>query len=89
MSNFPPDQDLPPGALSISMVIGPERTLAKGGEALEHLRLAYAEPCDLIVIAVPAGRGKPFLQGLAQSLAMTGQLLGEKRAPHDYGDSFT
>jgi hypothetical protein len=82
---FPPDQDLPPGAVSVSMVIGPDRTLERGGEALEHLRLAYQAPCDLIVIAVPAGRGRPFLEGLAMSLKASGQFVGEKRAPDDPG----
>jgi hypothetical protein len=83
MSNFPPDQDLPPGSLSISTVIEPERTLERGGDALEHLRMAYGIPCDLIVIAVPAGTGRPFLGGLAQALKMNNQLIAEKRAPDD------
>ena len=71
---FPADQDLAPKDVSITTVIGSERTGKQARTIVENMRRAYGQPCDLIVMAVPRGKGMPFAEGLKLALEQRGQL---------------
>lgn len=72
---FPPEKDLQEGDVTIGAVI-PHRQAVYGNRELgnktsyviEEYRRQVGEPCDVILLAVPAGRGQPFVEGLMQSL---------------------
>lgn len=80
-ASFPADQDLPPDAVSVASVILPRHgdaeqlAIVHGLKQEYALRAPAAAPCELIVMAVPARRGVPFLEGLQLALKQNGQLL--------------
>lgn len=79
--NFPPDKDLGADAVSVATVILPRHGNADIKRIVNGLRGEYERreargPADVIAIAVPAGSGKPFLEGLAAALKEHGQFGG-------------
>lgn len=75
MGNFPPDQDLAPGDKSVATVVRAERSASEARRILQATREEYGGPCDVVLLAVPAGKGMPFLQGLGMALESNGQLV--------------
>lgn len=78
MSQFPPDQDLAPGDRSISTYVEARHTATEARRILQALREAYSGPCDVVLIAMPKGKGLPFLQGLGMALEADGKLVERK-----------
>lgn len=79
--NFPPDKDLGPDAVSVASVILPRHGNADVKRIVNGLRAEYERreargPADVIVMAVPAGSGLTFLEGLAEALKANGQFRG-------------
>lgn len=69
MKPFPKDKDLEPGDKMAATVLE-ERHLADAGRLQAMLRQLQREfgHSDLIVMAVPKGKGRPFVDGLMESI---------------------
>lgn len=72
---FPPDQDLAPGDVSVATVVKAEHSASEARRVLQGARDAYPGACDVVLIAVPKGKGMPFLQGLGMALEVEGKLV--------------
>lgn len=73
MSPFPKDKDLPAGSTMAATVLRAEALetapAAKIGALLKQLRMDHATPCDMVILCVAPGRGRPFVEGLMESIA--------------------
>lgn len=78
MSAFPPEQDLAPDDQSVATFVRADHSQAEARRILQATREAYGGPCDVVLIAVPAGKGRPFLQGLGIALEADGKLVDRK-----------
>lgn len=82
MPQFPPDQDLGPDDGSITTVIAADTSEEHVAEVIANLRSAMR--CDIILLAVPPGKGTPFLSGLAMAMQADGGLVRDlRRRPHE------
>lgn len=72
---FPPDQDLAPDDKSVATFVRAGHSAAEARRILQGAREAYGAPCDVVLIAVPAGKGRPFLQGLGMAFEADGKLV--------------
>lgn len=69
MGAFPPDKDLKPGETMAAAIIRPDVDSRAAGEMIARLRETYpARNCDVICMAVPEGKGRPFVDGLMESM---------------------
>lgn len=75
MSQFPPDQDLAPGDRSLTTVVEARRSHAEARRVLQGLRESYEGPCDVVLLALPAGKGRAFVDGLAMAMEADGKLV--------------
>ncbi len=77
MKPFPKGKDLAPGDMMLATSVGEDHAGAEGqlagGMRDQFARTATdrgADPaCDLIMMAVPKGKGAPFVEGLYESIA--------------------
>lgn len=72
---FPPDQDLAPEDKSIATVVRARDSANEAKRIVQATRDAYPGPCDVVLIAVPKGKGMPFLEGLGLALEGDGKLV--------------
>jgi hypothetical protein len=70
MKPFPRDKDLAPGDKMAAMVLEDRHlnNAPKLKTVLELMKRQYGDPADLIVLTVPRGKGKPFVDGLMRSI---------------------
>lgn len=75
MNRFPKDKDLAPGDIMIATSIP---STDPGDPLIEALRKQFAvvanerghlPSCDVILMVVPAPKGRPFIDGLMESIA--------------------
>lgn len=84
MSNFPPDQDLAPEDRSLTTVVEARHSAAEARRILQGTReqcarLNGGNSCDVVLIAVPAGKGRSFVDGLGMALRAQGKLVDDSR----------
>jgi hypothetical protein len=72
---FPPDQDLAPGDITLATVVKKTASTNDARRILQRARDSYPGPCDVILLAVPEGKGLPFLSGLGMALEADGKLV--------------
>lgn len=72
---FPPDQDLAPGDPSVATYVLARHSTAEARRILQGVREQYPGPCDVVLLAVPAGKGRAFLQGLGMAMEADGTLV--------------
>lgn len=70
MPGFPKDKDLSPGDKMAAMVLEDRHlnNAMKVKTVLELMKRQYGDPADLVVLTVPKGKGKPFVDGLMESI---------------------
>lgn len=70
MARFPKDKDLAPGDVSACYVLTAEDAgdHSKSARAVEAIRQQMPLACDVILMAVPAGKGTPLVEGLMSSM---------------------
>jgi hypothetical protein len=78
MKRFPKDKDLRPGDVMMAVALGGGTALDALPTIVERMRDQHAAVaiergqqggCDLILMTVPQGRGRPFVDGLMESIA--------------------
>lgn len=76
---FPPEKDLAPGDRCIAMTLDAESVVDRAErrrlvpKIIQHMVNTYREAggggdCDLIFLAVPKGKARPFAEGLQEAL---------------------
>lgn len=74
MSAFPPEKDLTPGDTTVAAVVPPEAVTTEAlAHYLKQVRRSYRQAashqmCDVVLFAVPAGKGEDFVDGLMVAL---------------------
>lgn len=72
MPEFPPENDLSPGDVAVSTVVNRSTRYQDAADILGALRQSYREQrgdhCDVVLLAVPEGRGWPFVQALHKAV---------------------
>jgi hypothetical protein len=82
MAQFPPDQDLAPGDKSLTTVIEADTRDDKAARILRGARAHYSSPtgigggpCDVVLILMPAGKGRAFVDGMGMAMEAQGKLV--------------
>lgn len=72
---FPADKDLGPTDRSLTTFITAEKTGNQAKQIVQGIRQQYGGPCDIVLIAMPAGKGRTFMQGMGEAMEQTGTLV--------------
>lgn len=72
---FPADKDLGPTDRSLTTFITADKTTSEAKRIVQGLRHQYGGPCDIVLLAMPPGKGKPFMQGMGEAMEADGTLV--------------